>query len=310
MLKQRLTSIISWFDTSKYNVDSAEMSIYAVDWFRAIPFFGMHLMCFGVIWVGWSWTAVLVAVALYCIRMFCITAFYHRYFSHRTFKTNRFFQLIFALLGSSATQKGPLWWASHHRKHHRYSDKEGDVHSPHIHNLYWSHIGWITSKINHTTDLRLIKDFAKFPELRFLNRFDIIVPVILATVLLFLGIMLEEVAPELGTNGIQMLIWGFFVSTIVLFHATCTINSLSHIFGRKRYQTADESKNNFYLSLLTFGEGWHNNHHRYPGSTRQGFFWWEIDITFYLLKVMSWLRIIHDLRPVPVKVRESKLMYR
>lgn len=308
MIKRLSSSIIAWIDNSDYKVNESVTSEYAVDWIRAIPFYAMHLMCFGVIWVGWSWSAIVVAAALYCIRMFSITGFYHRYFSHRTFKTNRFFQFIFALLGNSATQKGPLWWAAHHRKHHRYSDKHGDIHSPHIHNIYWSHFGWITSKLNHRTNLKAIKDFAKFPELRFLNQFDTLVPVVLAVGVLLFGVFLNYVAPELGTSGMQMLIWGFFISTIVLFHATCTINSLSHIFGKKRYRTSDKSKNNFYLSLITFGEGWHNNHHRYPGSTKQGFFWWEIDITYYILKILSWLRIIRDLRPVPAKIKQSKLV--
>ncbi len=308
MALNSLKSIVRWIDSShEYTIDK-DTSVYSVDWVRFIPFMGIHLMCFGFLLVGWSWTAIGVAIVLYSIRMFAITAFYHRYFSHRTFKTSRFFQFIFALIGNSAVQKGPLWWAAHHRKHHKHSDKEGDVHSPHVHSLYWSHVGWITSKVNYSTDLRIVKDLAQYPELRFLDRFYTLVPIVLAVSIYGLGKYLEITYPALGTNGSQLLIWGFFISTVVLFHATCTINSLSHMFGKKRYESSDESKNNFYLSLLTFGEGWHNNHHRYSGSTRQGFFWWEIDITYYILKMMSWVRIIRDIRHVPKSVKFSKLL--
>jgi stearoyl-CoA desaturase (delta-9 desaturase) len=104
-------------------------------------------------------------------------------------------------------------------------------------------------------------------------------------------------------GGWQWLIWGFFISTVVLFHSTCFINSLAHLWGKRRYQTGDESRNNWLLALITFGEGWHNNHHRYPGSARQGFYWWELDITYYGLKVLQWLGVIRDLRPVPARVR-------
>lgn len=303
-----INSIRRWFDGSMPYDSDEDVSVYSVDWMRFFPFLIIHLMCFGFIWVGWSWTAVTVAVFLYSVRMFAITAFYHRYFSHKTFKTNRFFQFVFALLGNSAMQKGALWWAAHHRQHHKHSDKEGDVHSPHIHNIYWSHVGWITSKANFNIDFRIIKDLTKFPELRFLDRYYVLVPFLLAISVYGLGVFLESSYPELGTNGSQLLIWGFFISTIVLFHATCTINSLSHIFGKKRYDISDESKNNFWLSLLTFGEGWHNNHHRYPGTARQGFFWWEIDITYYLLRVLSWIRVIRDIRPVPDEIKNSKLL--
>jgi stearoyl-CoA desaturase (delta-9 desaturase) len=244
-------------------------------------------MALGVIWVGWSWVAVGVALALYWLRMFAVTGFYHRYLSHRSYKTSRWFQFVFAVLGSSSTQKGPLWWASHHRIHHLFSDQPGDVHSPVRQGFFYSHVGWIFARENNETKTRLVPDIAKFPELRFLDRFDVLVPVLLATGLFFFGWILGKVSPGLGTNGMQMLIWGFFVSTVVLAHSTFTINSLSHVFGRKRFETGDTSRNNWLLALLTFGEGWHNNHHHFPTATRQGFYWWEIDITYYGLLVLS-----------------------
>ncbi|MBL6763399.1 MAG: acyl-CoA desaturase [Verrucomicrobiae bacterium] len=278
-----------------------------VDLVRCIPFIILHLGCIGVIWTGWSWTAVALAAGLYFIRMFAITGFYHRYFSHRTFKTNRFFQFVFALIGASAVQRGPLWWASHHRNHHKHSDDEHDVHSPRQKGFWWSHMGWITSPANFATDYDRVKDLAKYRELVYLNQFDTAVPVILAVSLLFLGNWMGEAYPALGVTGWQFVVWGFFISTTCLFHGTCTINSLSHVFGRRRFPTPDDSKNNFLLALITLGEGWHNNHHYYQFSTRQGFKWWEIDITFYMLKMLSWCGIIWNLRGVPENVMKERL---
>lgn len=282
--------LILWFDTSAPDV-ALTTDHQTVDWVRVVPFIGMHLACLGVFWVGWSWTAVGIAAGLYAVRMFAITGFYHRYFSHRTFKTSRAGQFIFAFIAASSVQRGPLWWAAHHRKHHRHSDTELDVHSPGEHGFWWAHMGWITAPSNFPTDLREVRDLAKYPELRFLDRFDILAPVVLAVALFV-------------TGGAQVLVWGFFISTVVLFHCTCLINSLAHQFGTQPYETGDESRNSLILALLTFGEGWHNNHHKYPGSTRQGFFWWEIDITYYGLKVLEHLGIIRDLRQPPRRLLE------
>ena len=255
--------------------------------------------------MGWSWLAIIVALVLYFTRMFAITAFLHRYFSHRTFKTNRFIQFLFAVAASTAVQRGALWWAAHHRKHHQESDQEKDVHSPHTHNFLWSHIGWIASPKNFATDYDSIKDFAKYPELVFLNRFNKLVPAIMAIGLYFLGDWAASQWTSLQTSGWQILIWGFFVSTTVLFHGTSTINSLAHIYGKQRFNTGDHSRNNFWLSLITLGEGWHNNHHHYMHSTRQGFYWWEIDPTYYGLKILSWVGLVYDLKPVPERVLEE-----
>lgn len=283
-----LRSITLWFDTSA--VDREAMSdTTVVDWFRVLPFIAMHAACLGIIWVGWSWTAVGVAAGLYAVRMFAITGFYHRYFSHRSFRTSRAAQLVFALVGASSAQRGPLWWAAHHRRHHRHSDTEHDVHSPRHHGFWWAHMGWITAPGNFPTRLEEVRDLARFPELRFLDRYDVLVPIALATTLFLLG-------------GAQMLVWGFFVSTVVLFHCTCFINSLAHQLGSQRYATGDDSRNSLLLALLTFGEGWHNNHHAYPGAARQGFFWWEIDLTYYGLLLLERLGVIHDLRQPPERV--------
>ncbi len=301
-----LQNFLSWFDThsapQEENIPETEKS---VEWVRILPFLAVHLMCFGVIWVGWSPIAVGVCITLYFVRMFAITGFYHRYFSHRTFRTTRAAQFVFALIGNSSAQRGPLWWAAHHRKHHRHSDEEDDVHSPHQHSFLWSHMFWFTSRANFATDTDQVKDLMKYPELRLLDRFDVVVPALLGTGLFFLGVFLNHFYPSLGTSGMQMLIWGFFISTVLLFHGTCTINSLSHKFGSQRFDTGDHSKNNFILSLITLGEGWHNNHHYYPAATRQGFYWWEVDLTYYGLKTLSWLGIVWDLNAVPERILEK-----
>jgi stearoyl-CoA desaturase (delta-9 desaturase) len=300
-----LLSLWRWFDAEASADQIVHVDAKKVDWFRILPFVIMHLMCLGVIWVGWSWFAVVTAVVLYLIRMFAITGFYHRYFSHNSFKTNRFWQFCFAVLGNSSVQRGPLWWAAHHRHHHRYADTEKDIHSPSRHGFIWSHVGWLTSPANFPTKMQYVKDWARFPELRWINRFDIVVPVLLAVALFVGGSLLAIYAPQLGTNGLQLLIWGFFISSVALFHGTVTINSFDHMFGSRRYDTPDTSRNNALLALITLGEGWHNNHHHYAVSARQGFFWWEIDITYYLLKVFSWLGIVWDLRGLPEGLREQ-----
>jgi stearoyl-CoA desaturase (delta-9 desaturase) len=283
---------------------SAVPSEKGISWIATVPFISLHVMALGVLWVGWSPIAVLVCLALYWTRMFAVTGFYHRYLSHRSYKTSRWFQFAFALLGSAAAQKGPLWWAAHHRHHHQYSDKEDDVHSPTLRGFLYAHVGWIFVRGNARTRTRLVPDLARFPELIALDRFDVLVPILVGTACFGLGVLLEATAPSLGTSGMQMLVW-FFVSTVFLAHSTFTINSLSHVFGRRRFETSDTSRNNFGLALLTFGEGWHNNHHHYPTAARQGFYWWEIDLTFYGLYLLSKLGLIWDLKRVPAHVLEQ-----
>lgn len=294
-------SVLRWFD-SYAPIDPVHSQSKQIDWLRTLPFILMHLSCVAVIWVGWSPVALITAVLLYAIRMFAITGFYHRYFSHRAFKTRRLTQFIFALLAASAVQRGPLWWASHHRHHHACADKGNDPHSPEQHGFVWSHVAWFLSRDNFPPRHERIKDFSRYPELRILDRFDMLVPVMLAVSLYVVGEYLAVSYPQLETNGLQMLLWGFVISTLVLYHITFTINSLAHTAGSRRYPTKDNSRNNLLLALLTFGEGWHNNHHYYPGSARQGFFWWEIDITYYVLLVLEKLGLIYDLRPVPERV--------
>lgn len=276
-----------------------------VNWERTLPFIFLHLGCLAVFWVGFSWVAAIAAVFLYLLRMFAITGFYHRYFSHRTYKTSRAVQFLFALVGNSSMQRGPLWWAATHRHHHKHSDEKVDAHSPVQHGFAWSHIGWLTSMKNFPTNYQSIPDLKKFPELVFINRFDQIVPLAYGMVMLGIGWALEFFAPGLNVTMGQFFVWTFFVSTTVLLHGTLFINSLAHVWGKRRYETSDDSRNSFLLSIITLGEGWHNNHHRYPHSVRQGFRAWEIDFTYYGLKALSWLGLIWDLKAVPEKVKEE-----
>lgn len=297
--------LIAWFDNQSVtaNTSPADVPARRVDWLRVLPFIGLHLACLAALWTGVSTTAVAVAVALYAVRMFAITGFYHRYFSHKAFRASRPIQLIFALLGASAAQRGPLWWASHHRHHHAHADRETDAHSPHHHGLLWSHMGWFLARENFATRVAQVPDLARYPELRFLDRFDVLVPLLLALGLYGTGEWLAAARPDLGTDGLMLLVWGFCISTVALYHATFLVNSMAHKVGSRRYAVRDTSRNNVWLALLTFGEGWHNNHHRYPGSARQGFYWWEIDLTYYGLRALAALGLIQDLRPVPEAIR-------
>jgi stearoyl-CoA desaturase (delta-9 desaturase) len=243
---------------------------------------------------------------LYLLRMFAITGFYHRYFAHKAFKTSRAIQFFFAFMAASAAQRGPLWWASHHRHHHAHSDLPNDTHSPKQHGFIWSHFSWFLANKNFTARTERVKDLLQFPELKFLDRYDAIAPATLALSLYGLGTWLESSAPHLHTSGVQLLVWGFVISTVVLYHMTFSVNSLAHVWGKRRFLTNDDSRNNLIIAILTLGEGWHNNHHHFPSAARQGFYWWEIDLTYYGLKILSKLGLIWDLRHVPVEVLNHK----
>lgn len=298
------TAIGKWFDAG--SVDAGDVpGERSVDWLRTLPYLAMHLACIALIWVGWSPIAVAAAITLYLVRMLAITGFYHRYFSHRSFKTSRALQFVFAVIGAASVQRGPIWWAAHHRHHHAETEQAGDPHSPTHHGFLWSHTGWFLSREHFNIREERVADWLRFPELRFLDRFDIVVPAIFAVSIFAFGSLLETYAPGLETSGAQMLVWGFFISTVVLYHATFTINSLAHKWGKRRYDTRDDSRNNFWLALLTLGEGWHNNHHHYPVSAKQGFYWWEIDLTYYFLRMLESMGLVWDLKPVPVKRREQ-----
>lgn len=265
-------------------------------WVQAIPFIFVHVACLGVLLpnVEFTTTACVLLIVNYAFRVWGLTAGYHRYFSHRSYKTSRVFQFVLAFLGCSALQKGPIWWAGHHRHHHLHSDTEEDIHSPIIDSFWHSHLGWIFTQTWAETNWGNMHDFAKYPELRWLEKHHWWPGVGLAVLCYLVG----------GWSG---LFWGFFVSTVAVYHVTFFINSLCHLWGRRRYQTTDLSRNSLILALLTFGEGWHNNHHYYQSSANQGFFWWEIDISFYVLRVLSWFGIVWDLRLPPKNKKYAHL---
>jgi stearoyl-CoA desaturase (delta-9 desaturase) len=245
---------------------------------NTIPFWGMHAACLLIFFVPFHMQYVYLALALYLVRMFFVTAGYHRYFSHRAFSTNRVFQFVLAFMAMTSSQKGILWWAAHHRDHHRYSDQHEDIHTPQK-GFWWSHMGWILSDQHGETNINRIKDFLKFPELVWLDRFWVVPFIIYGAVIYYFF-------------DFAGFVWGFFVSTVFLWHGTFTINSLSHVWGTRPYETNDHSRNNPFLAMITLGEGWHNNHHRYPKSVRNGLKWWEFDVTYYVLKTLSWFKVI------------------
>lgn len=264
-----------------------------IHWPYVVPFALVHVVAVaGVLRVGVSWRALVLCAGMYYVRMFGLAVGYHRYFAHRTFRTSRVGQFLLALLASTAAQKGPLWWAGHHRNHHRHSDTELDVHSPSQRGFWWAHVGWIFCQKYDATDFDVIKDFAKYPELRWLDKFALLPPVLLAV-----GLWLS-----FSWVG---LFWGFFFSTVVLWHGSFTVNSLMHVWGSRRYLTPDTSRNNWPLVFVTLGENWHNNHHHYQASASQGFFWWEIDFGYYGIKVLSWLGLVWDVRTPPKRVLDG-----
>ena len=255
----------------------------------AIPFILVHLACFGAIWSGVTWEALFLGIGLYWLRIFAIGAGYHRLFSHRAYSTSRAFQFALAVLAQSTAQKSVLWWAAKHRHHHLHSDTEHDVHSPRQHGFIYSHLGWIFSRRHDTFDEEKVADLMRYPELRWLHKFELVPAIALAGLCFLIA----------GWPGLFV---GFFWSTVLVYHGTFCINSLAHVHGKKRYVTGDDSRNNWLLAIFTMGEGWHNNHHAFQSSVRQGFRWWEIDPTYYLLKALSWTGVVWGLRMPPEKV--------
>ncbi len=259
----------------------------------AVPFVLVHLACFGAIWSGVTWQALVLCVTLYWLRIFAIGAGYHRLFSHRAYSTSRAFRFVLAVLAQSTAQKSVLWWAAKHRHHHLHSDTEFDVHSPRHTGFLYSHLGWIFSRRHDTFDEAAVADLVRYPELRWLHKYELVPAAVLALLCFLIA----------GWSGLFV---GFFWSTVLVYHGTFCINSLAHVSGRKRYVTGDDSRNNWLLAVFTMGEGWHNNHHAFQSSVRQGFRWWEIDPTFYILKALSWVGVVWDLRMPPKQVVQNE----
>ena len=277
-------------DVSSEDLDfvAVEREIPKVRWKKSIPFLALQFSPLLIFVTGITRTSLILFAVTYFGRMFLITGVFHRYFSHKAYRLNRFWQFVFAFGATSCAQKGPLWWAGHHRNHHKFSDTERDLHSPRD-GFWWSHIGWIMSDAYGDTRYDQIQDFAKYPEIRWLNSHDWVAPWSLGVLCFLIG----------GWSG---LVVGFFTSTVLLWHSTFLVNSLAHVMGRRPYETDDTSRNSTIIAIITAGEGWHNNHHRYQSSARQGFRWWQIDVTFYGLWLLSKVGIVKELRPVPQRV--------
>jgi len=273
-----------------------------LDYLAIAQFVFLHAGCLLVFWSGVSWIALITCAAFYCLRIFAVSAGYHRYFAHRSYKTGRAFQFLLALLGCLAHQKGPLWWAAHHRHHHAHSDREGDIHSPRQRGFWWAHCGWIFSMAYRRADERLVSNFTRYRELRWLDRFYGAPPLLAAAAMFFFGFALQHLKPELHTSGVQMLAWGFFISTVFVHHAVYSTNSIGHLLGSRRFDSPDQSRNNVFIALLTFGDGWHHNHHFYPRSARHGFYWWEVDLTLYILTALSYAGVVWDLHAPPQRI--------
>jgi stearoyl-CoA desaturase (delta-9 desaturase) len=254
-----------------------------------MPFVIAHLSLVAMFWTGISWWSFGLAVSFYLVRMWGVTAGYHRYFSHRTFRTTRVGQFLLAVLAQSSAQRGAIWWAAKHRAHHKYSDTPSDPHSPLQQGFWFAHMGWIFARSGKGADYSHVRDLTKFPELVWLNKHDYFVSIGLGAVVWWFG-------------GWEGLVAGYMLSTVMLFHGTFMINSLAHVMGNQRYVTGDDSRNNWLLAIITLGEGWHNNHHHFQSSTRQGFRWYEYDVTFYVLKLMSWVGLVWDLKAPPAEV--------
>ena len=254
-------------------------------------FLGFHVVAVvGTAVFGLDGPTLALCFGLYVVRMFGVTAGYHRYFAHRTYKTSRAFSLVLAFLAETTAQRGIIWWARQHRHHHRFSDLPEDVHSP-IKGFWWSHMGWLFDQ-SVWSEADTVRDLERDPALRWLDRNWLVPPVLLGALCFFIG-------------GPRALFGGFFLSTILVFHGTFTINSLSHVWGSRRFETDDTSRNNPLLALITMGEGWHNNHHHYMRSCRQGLAWWELDITYMLLRCLALVRIVWDVREPPAETMRA-----
>lgn len=263
-----------------------------------------HVACLLAFYTDVSAVAFFVAFGMYVVKGMGVTTGFHRLLAHRSFKTNRVMQFLLALAGSLAVQGGPLWWVAHHRAHHAYTDTEQDIHSPVTKGMWMAHMGWMMSDEAFSEKGTNSRDLHKFPEIKALQRHYIWLVVLQIAGMYGLGTWLQAVNPELGTSGLQMMVWGFFISTVFTWHVTFMVNSVCHHWGSQAYDTADASTNNIFIGVLAFGEGWHNNHHQYPNSARHGLRWWQVDATWYLIKMLSWAGLASELK-LPKELRDS-----
>ncbi len=230
-----------------------------------------------------TWSGLVVFGILYVVTGLGVTLGYHRLLTHRSFTTPKWVEYALTLCGVLANEGGPLSWVAGHRKHHRYSDRDGDPHSPNK-GFWWAQVGWWTHRDPVLDDpvlgIQNVKDLTRDPVHRFLERWQILPPLALAASLYALG-------EWWGGVGLSWVVWGIFVRTVSVFHATWLVNSAAHIWGYRNFETKDRSTNLWWVALLTFGEGWHNNHHAHQRSARHGLRWWEVDPTYLCVRLLG-----------------------
>jgi stearoyl-CoA desaturase (delta-9 desaturase) len=266
-----------------------------------MPLVLVHLGCGLVVLVGWSSVAIAAFLITSTLQIFGITVGYHRLLAHHSFKTSPPFQFMLALFGVLAGQNGPLWWVGHHRHHHRHSDRDQDVHSPRR-GFFWSHMGWLFSPRCVPVRHELVRDLARRPELQLLQRYYYICNLGYALMMYAVGETWCYFNPVSAVSGVQLVIWGSMISTVFVYHSIWSANSFCHRYGTRRFATPDQSRNNILVSLVTFGDGWHHNHHFCPYSARHGFRWWEIDLNFAILRLLACVGIVWDLKLPPAGV--------
>ena len=255
-----------------------------------------HLSVVLVFISGYSFTALITFLVLFLVRLFVITGFFHRYYSHRSYQTSRWFQFLLTFIGTSAGQQGPLSWATSHITHHQHADAEDDPHSPVLNSGFYAHIGWLLQKDALSTNDKIVKPFTKYPEIVFLDRYHYIGTTSLIISLALLGMLLSEHYPELGTSALQLVSWGFILSTLLILHGACLVNSVGHLYGYRRFKTKDNSHNVWWLFPLTLGDNWHNNHHHAPKSASFSYAWWEVDIIYLCILILEKLGLVWNVK--------------
>lgn len=275
-----------------------------IHWRSVIELLFIHIGALSVFYVGVSKVAFISFLIVDILGGFFVTVILHRYFTHRCFETSRIPQFIFGLLSLTVLQRGPLWWVSHHRRHHHFTDTDDDPHTPKK-GFFYSHLGWLMTLNEASTDKDHVKDWIRFPELIWLDRLEWLAPVFMILSAFYFGVIINHFFPHLGTSGLQMIVWLVCIPTMLVLHGSCLVNSCLHTFGYRRFNTPDNSRNALLFTLISFGEGFHNNHHRYHDSCCQGIEWWEIDITYYMIKLLAKIGIIWNLRMFPDSVLQE-----
>ncbi len=275
------------------------VSIYAnkkINWPITIVLVGLHLGALAALFM-FNWHALLAAVLLYYIGVgLGISMGYHRLHTHRSYKLPLWVEYFLAICGTLTLEGGPIFWVATHRIHHQYSDKPGDPHSPRD-GAWWAHVGWLLVGESKHSNTKLMSkyapDLAKDPFYVWLNNYHWVMILVLAAILYAIG-------------GLPMMLWGTCLRIVVGLHATWLVNSATHLWGGRRFETRDDSRNNLWVALISFGEGWHNNHHAHPTSARHGLAWYELDLTWIQICVLKFLGIAKSIRVAKVNTPHAE----